>query len=109
MPRPPLLLCALTLAACATMGSVDNHSEEACFSDTQCLSGRCEFGRCTHFPQRDHATNGAECSFAAQCPGGSCQFGRCAPAPAGQAPTRGSSCIYGADCRDGTCTGFDCR
>jgi hypothetical protein len=112
MPRLLLLLCTLTLAGCATLAAAetaDNHSEEACFTDTQCLSGRCEYGKCTRFPQRDHAIGGTECSYAGQCPGGSCQFGRCTPAPPSSGPARGSSCIFGNDCRDGTCTGLDCR
>jgi hypothetical protein len=105
-----ILVCALALAGCATLGGpVDIHEDEACLTDSQCLSGRCEFGKCTRFPRRSEPQDENACSFAAQCPGGSCQFGRCTPAPAGRSPGVGSSCIYGADCKSGVCAGLDCH
>jgi len=97
-----LLAAALGLAACQTgmqpLNSQTNPaSPDSCTFDSECVSGNCEFGKCSPFMKPNGCRFDSDCARLEQCLGDSCSKkpGAC---------DFDSDCSYGEECRASTCS-----
>src|SRR4029077_14751879 len=78
-PVAMLLALALSLASCQTgMQSPDSQagssppSTDSCTFDSQCMSGNCEFGKCSPFKKIGACSSDSDCGYGEECRGSSC-------------------------------------
>src|SRR5215813_10431981 len=118
-----ILAVPLGLAACETITYDPNSaaSTDSCAFDSQCMSGNCEFGRCSPFSK---AGSGGcrfdlDCGRLEECTAGSCSqvIGACdsdSDCSFGEECTgrhcwqKMNGCTFDSDCTSGSCMGGSC-
>jgi hypothetical protein len=82
----------------------------SCKWGSDCLSGKCKFGKCASASGSTKSAGGVACKWPSECESGKCSFGKCAASGGGS--TKGSAgvaCSWPSECASGNCSFGVCK